>query len=119
MSTIKVGTLLAADGTTTTQPSIPALDKRMASAWVNLNMSTAAINGSYNVSSVTDVAVGRFTVSFTTAMANANYSISTSTIAGYISGHSMMTTGSFRLQNGDSNWSNVDVNTVCATVFGN
>ena len=118
MSTIKVGTLLAADGSTTTQPSIPALDQRMAKAWINLNMSTAAINGSYNVSSVTDVSAGRFTVSLTVAMANNDYSISTSTVAGYISGHTVITTDNFRLHNGDSNWSDVDQDTVCATVFG-
>ena len=33
MSTIKANTLLHSDGSTTTQPSIPALDKRMAKAW--------------------------------------------------------------------------------------
>ena len=74
MSTIKVGTLLAADGSTTTQPSIPALDKRMAKAWVNFNgMNTVAINSSYNISSITDTAVGEYKAHFTTAMSNTNY----------------------------------------------
>ena len=77
MSTIKVGTLLAADGTTTTQPSIPALDKRMAKAWVNFNgEGTVAINSAYNVSSITDNAQADYTVNFTNSMANANYSFS-------------------------------------------
>ena len=74
MSTIKVGTLLAADGSTTTQPSIPALDTRMAKAWVVFNgTGTVAVIGSYGVSSVTDNAVGRYTVNFATAFANTNY----------------------------------------------
>ena len=76
MSTIKVGTLLAADGTTTTQPSIPALDKRMAKAWVNFNgTGTVAINGAYNVSSITDVATAEYRANFTTAMPNTNYAV--------------------------------------------
>ena len=47
MSTIRTNTLLAADGSTTTEPSIPALDQRMAKAWVNFNgTGTVAINSS-------------------------------------------------------------------------
>jgi len=75
MSTIKANTLLHSDGTTTTQPSIPALDKRMAKAWVNFNgTGTVAIRDSYNVSSITDVATGKYNINFATAMANINYS---------------------------------------------
>mgnify|MGYP003643776522 FL=1 len=73
MSTIRANTLLAADGSTTTEPSIPALDKRMAKAWVNFNQAT--VNDSYGVSSITDNGTGDYTITFTTAMANANYSI--------------------------------------------
>ena len=74
MSTIKVGTLLAADGSTTTQPSIPALDKRMAKAWVRLKgTGTVAIRSSYNVSSITDMETGNYRANFTNAMSDANY----------------------------------------------
>jgi hypothetical protein len=74
MSTIKANTLLHSDGSTTTQPSIPALDQRMAKAWVVFNgTGTLAVIGSYGVSSVTDNAVGRYTVNFSTAFANTNY----------------------------------------------
>ena len=74
MSTIKANTLLHSDGSTTTQPSIPALDQRMAKAWVNFNGGgTVAIRDSYNVSSITDNGTGHYTVTFSTAMANANY----------------------------------------------
>ena len=63
MSTIKANTLLHSDGTTTTQPSIPALDQRMAKAWVNFDgMNTVFIRHSYNVSSITDQGVGRYDV---------------------------------------------------------
>ena len=74
MSTIKVGTLLAANGSTTTQPSIPALETRMAKAWVNIDgTGTIAIRGSYNVSSVADNGTGRYTANFATALPNTNY----------------------------------------------
>ena len=67
MSTIKANTLLHSDGSTTTQPSIPALDKRMAFSWCTISdcATTPAIVASYNVSSLTDVAVGRYDVNFT------------------------------------------------------
>ena len=46
-------------------------------AWVNFNgTGTVAINDSYNVSSITDLAVGKYTINLTTAMTNTNYSVS-------------------------------------------
>ena len=46
-------------------------------AWVNFDgTGTPAIRGSGNVSSITDNGVGDYTVNFTTAMVDANYSIS-------------------------------------------
>jgi hypothetical protein len=46
-----------------------------AKAWVNFNgTGTVAIRASYNVSSITDNGTGDYTVNFTTALADANYS---------------------------------------------
>lgn len=47
----------------------------MAKAWVNFNGSaTPSINGTaFNVSSITYISAGQFTINFTTAMPNANY----------------------------------------------
>jgi len=46
-------------------------------AWVNFNgTSTVAIRASGNVSSITDNAVGTYTVNFATAMPDANYAVS-------------------------------------------
>ena len=48
-----------------------------ARAWVNFNgTGTVAIRASGNVSSITDNGAGDYTVNFTTAMADANYSVS-------------------------------------------
>jgi hypothetical protein len=47
-----------------------------AKAWVNFNgTGTVAINASYNVSSITDNGTGDYTVNFTNAFADVNYSI--------------------------------------------
>ena len=56
----------------TASGSAPSYSAR---AWVNWNgTGTVAIRGSQNVSSVTDNATGNYTVNFSTAMSNANYS---------------------------------------------
>ena len=46
-----------------------------AKAWVNYNLLTQSIRSSFNVSSVTYNATGQFTVNFSTAFANAEYSV--------------------------------------------
>ena len=43
-------------------------------AWVSFTGATAAIRGSFNVSSVTRASAGNYTASFTTAMPDTNYS---------------------------------------------
>ena len=49
---------------------------RVAKAWINLDSTQAAasmIRESYNVSSMTDTATGRYTINFSTALSNANF----------------------------------------------
>lgn len=52
--------------------------KQIAKAWVNFDGTTSpgTIRSSYNVSSVTKNGTGDYTVNFTTALADANYSVS-------------------------------------------
>jgi uncharacterized protein (AIM24 family) len=60
-------------------------------AWVNFNgTGTVAIRASGNVSSITDNGTGDYTVNFTTAMPDANYSVTTS---GFESQGSYVTSG--------------------------
>ena len=48
----------------------------IAKAWVYFNgLGAATVNGSFNISSVTFVSTGNYTVNMTTAMPNANYCI--------------------------------------------
>jgi len=51
----------------------------LAKSWVNFNgTGTVAIRASFNVSSITDNGTGDYTVNFTTALADANYSLTAS-----------------------------------------
>ena len=58
---------------TTASGSAPSYSAR---AWVNFNgTGTVAIRASANVSSITDNTTGDYTINFTTAMSDANYSV--------------------------------------------
>ena len=68
------GKTIAATSLTTASGSAPSYSVR---AWVNFNgLGTVAIRTSGNVSSITDIGTGRYTVNFTTAMPDANYAVS-------------------------------------------
>lgn len=76
MSTLAVGTIKSA---TTSPPSIVnSADVQIGTfcrAWVNFNgTGTVAIRAGFNVSSITDNGTGDYTVNFTNAMQNSNYS---------------------------------------------
>ena len=67
-----------ADGAVTAAKLGTTEQTRIAKAWVNFDGTTSpgTIRSSYNVSSVTKNGVGDYTVNFTTAMSDANYSVS-------------------------------------------
>ena len=95
-------------------------------AWVNFNgTGTVAIRASYNVASITDNGTGDYTVNFTTAMPDANYSAVTD--GQIVSGVADITTqiaaagfstGSFRM-NSQNNSTNAltDSPLITASVF--
>ena len=108
---------------------------RIAKAWINFNgTGTIAIRSSYNISSITDNGTGDYTVTFSTAMSDANYSVSTSMAgtagayanvdAGFGSGaNAALAAGSMRLTSkyafdGDA-YFYYDYSTLHAQVFGN
>ena len=69
MSTLKVNNITDTSGGTSNLKIDGA-----AKAWVNYNgTGTVAIRDDLNVSSITDNGTGSYTVTFSTAMANANY----------------------------------------------
>jgi len=66
MSTLKTNTIKNTDD----------VEMYLAKAWVNFNgTGTVAIRAAGNVSSITDNGTGDYTVNFTTAMPDANYSL--------------------------------------------
>ena len=68
---LTVPTLNAPSGVLATQNGMTGIAK----AWVNFNAAaTPTINGTaFNVSSITRISTGQYTVNFTTAMPNSNY----------------------------------------------
>lgn len=71
MSTLRVNTIQNVAGS-----GDPAINGA-AKAWVNFNgTGTVAIRASFNVSSITDHGTGEYTVNFTNALTDTNYSVS-------------------------------------------
>lgn len=73
MSTLRTNTISNAGGTASVP--VDTVVSGSAKAWVNFNgTGTVAIRQAFNVTSITDNGVGDYTVNFTSAMADANYS---------------------------------------------
>ena len=71
------GTMATAESTLTQFNASGSAPVYACRAWVNFNgTGTVAIRASGNVSSITDNNVGDYTVNFTTAMSDANFSVS-------------------------------------------
>jgi hypothetical protein len=99
----------------------------IAKAWVNFDgTGTPSIRGSFNVSSITDNGTGDYTVNFTTAMPNANYSLVGSSRNGTTrqtiftistSVATPLTTSSARVNTRADDGAANDCDIVCASVF--
>ena len=106
-----------------------------AKAWVNFNgTGTVAIRASYNVSSITDNGTGDYTVNFTSALADGDYSVQATTLpiatndtrgitvaiqGSYITGPTAMTSSGVRICTGSGVTLNqlLDSHTICVAVF--
>jgi len=94
-------------------------------AWVNFNgTGTVAIRASFNVSSITDNGTGDYTVNFTNALPDANYSCvattketnSTAVETTVVMAHSLTTSG-VRLYTVRANVSAIDPTNVFTAIF--
>tara|TARA_B100000424_G_scaffold112078_1_gene84291 strand:- start:564 stop:935 length:372 start_codon:yes stop_codon:yes gene_type:complete len=76
MSTLAVGTIKSASSAAPVFQNSSGTEKgQLAKVWIMFTGSgTIAINDSFNVSSIADRGTGNYTVNFTNAMSNANYS---------------------------------------------
>ena len=87
MSTLKTGkvkTTTIANELDTESTDVTNVINGSAKAWVNFDGTQAAasmIRASFNVSSITDNGTGNYTVNFATAMADANYQVSMSSVS--------------------------------------
>jgi hypothetical protein len=99
-----------------------------AKAWVNFDgTGTVAIRANGNVSSITDNGVGDYTVNFTTAMPDANYSWSGSQRPGIVTngwpfevasgGGGARSSSSFRFRINTSSPAAIDPDICCISVF--
>ena len=128
---ITVSTINDSSGVLATQNGMTGIAK----AWVQVQTSgsTPTINGSFNVSSITRSGTGLYAVSFTTAMANINYSaLSSASInqaAAYAAYpaifanasspyYSAPTTSGFNLQYNTGPGTSTDPVYFCVAVFG-
>jgi hypothetical protein len=104
------------------------VNQRVAKAWVNFNgTSTVAINDDLNVTSITDLGVGLYTVNMTTALSSSSYAVSG--CAGYdattaqthmrvVTLTGSFDTSSFSISTTYANNSAQDLERVHVTVFG-
>ena len=91
-------------------------------AWVNFNgTGTVAIRSSYNVSSITDNGTGDYTVNFATALADANYCVTSTSTQNRIAGFqgTTPTTTAYRLTVQPPSGALSDESYVFVQVFGN
>jgi hypothetical protein len=82
--TLTLSTL--SDGTNSTSATNPI--KGSARAWVNFDgTGTVTVRDSFNVSSITDNGTGDYTLNFTNAMPNVNYSIGGNAMRNQVNGN--------------------------------
>ena len=90
-------------------------------AWVNFNGSgTVAIRDSYNVSSITDNGTGNYSVNFTNAMPDVNYSVvvgQSQIVSGWYAHGSFVDSTTYFKVYTRYNGSYYDVSTIHAAVF--
>ena len=129
MSTLNVATVKSLSSSAPVFQNTSGVEKgQLAKAWINFDgTGTIAIRDSFNVSSITDDATGKYTVSLTTAMSNSNYCVISSghlfetTVTGNARevGANVLTTSSYQLTVSYNGSSTQDAENVFSAVFGN
>ena len=136
MSTLNVGTIKSLGSSPPVFQNSSGVEKgQLAKAWVNFDgshgtspftIANGGIRDSFNVSSVTDVTTGRYTVNLTTAMSNSNYCVISSShfyetiVSGNsrIAGANVLATGSYQLTISYNGTNTQDAENVFSAVFG-
>ena len=118
------GTAPIPDALSTASGSAPSYSAR---AWIKFNGTTATINGSGNISSLTDGGTGKYIVNLTTAMPDALYTVALGVADDSTSGNMVtngnsnytpnFTTSSFRVQTMNFSATQQDKDHIHAVVF--
>ena len=128
MSTLKVNTIQNTSGSSSSTPE--QLEQGRAKMWANIKTTgTNEIRDSFNVTTVTDIAVGYYEVNFDRSMADANY---TSLVTGDLRSPNTRSSGtdcnnhgtsSLRVSSEDNNsqygQGRADVQIMCVCILGN
>lgn len=100
------------------------VQKRTAKAWVNFNgTGTVAIRASFNVSSITDLGVGKYRINFTNSFSDGNYSVTTGLTGIYVSTdifldlRELLTTYVDIWSWASNTTSNADMSLICVAIF--
>ena len=125
-TSIAAGVIVNADINASAAIADSKLTGTTCKAWVNFNgVGTVSIRADFNVSSITDNAVGDYTVNFSNAMVDTNYAVNV-TAGGNFEGamaslrrnaNSGYATGSIRVFTNSGNNSNNDMEFVSVSVF--
>jgi len=120
MSTVKVDTLVASDGTS----PVTLTKQSAAKMWANLDGSTFGLRQSFNTSSATDNGTGDYTFSFMNSTSDSDYATTInqgnqtgSDFWGYRGSHSHAT-GSVREKSRNTSNSAADAVTFCVHLHG-
>ena len=89
-----------------------------AKAWLDYDQTTENIEGSYNVSSVSDDASGRFSYTMTNAMSNANWSMPFTSSAAVAQINSAVTSTQGKCRSRDASFSDADATQNCTCNHG-
>ena len=128
MSTLKVNTIQ--DSSASNASTTEQIFQGRAKVWINFDgTGTVSTRDSFNVSSLTDNGTGDYTISFSTAMSNDNYAVTTTqpaqhdftqAILGIEQDHTnAFATGSIRVQSVKTGNNNaVDRDVQCVVIHG-
>jgi hypothetical protein len=127
LTSANIGTAQLVNGSVTAAKLGTTEQKQIAKAWVNFDGTTSpgTIASSYNVTSVSKIGTGRYTVNLTTAMSSANFTaFSSSDVAStlarnIVSGAAPLTTTSVSVVIEDSGGVATDTNPISVVIFGN
>ena len=94
------------------------LSQFTAKAWCNVDQGGQTLQDSHNISSISDVAVGKTLVNFDVDLANANYAVATSSEANSFQGTVNQAADSVQIYIENDASSYEDRDNVCMVVFG-